>query len=75
MSMLNDDPRMFFPMKPDAVRVVQRLGHALLSECHFTSDVEEAAGKTSCVTRYETALDELVRITLHQEAVFVGSRF
>ena len=55
------------------VGVVERLGDALLSQRHLAANVEEALGEAEGVAGDEAALDQLVRIALHEEAVLVGA--
>ena len=53
------------------VRLVERLRDALLRERHLAAHVEERLPEADRVARDEDALDELVRIALHQHAVLV----
>src|SRR5690606_5463849 len=55
------------------VGLVQRLRDPLLGEGHLAPDVEEGLGGADRVRRDEHALDELVRVPLHEEAVLVGA--
>ena len=56
------------------VRLVERRGDALLGERHLAADVQEALRQARRVAGDEAALDQLVRIELHQQAVLVGAR-
>ena len=55
------------------VRLVQRISDALLSNGHLTTNVEEALREPDGVARNEAALDELMRIALHEQTVLVGA--
>ena len=59
---------------PRRIRIVQRFGNTLLGERHLASDVQETTRETSRVTGNQTSLNELMRITLHQQTIFVGAR-
>ena len=55
------------------VGVVEGLGDALLGQRHLAADVEERLGGADGVAGDEHALDELVRVLLHEEPVLVGA--
>ena len=55
------------------VGVVERLGDALLGQGHLAAHVEERLGGADRVAGDEHALDELVRVLLHEEPVLVGA--
>ena len=56
------------------VCLVEGSRDALLSKCHFTTDVQEALRESGRVTRDQATLDQLMRITFHQQSVLVGAR-
>ena len=56
------------------VGVVERLGDALLGQGHLAAHVEERLLGADGVAGDEHALDELVRVLLHEEPVLVGAR-
>ena len=53
------------------VGLVERRGHTLLGGGHLAADVEEALREAGGVAGDQAALDQLVRIELHQQAVLV----
>ena len=56
------------------IRLVERRRHAFLGQRHLAADVEEAARQTGRVAGDQGALDQLVRVALHQQAVLVRAR-
>jgi hypothetical protein len=58
---------------PGGVGIVECLGDALVGERHLTADVEEATAETGRIAGDQAALDQLVRIALHEEPVLVGA--
>ena len=55
------------------VRLVERGGDALLGHRHLAADVEEALREAGGVAGDQAALDQLVRVELHQQPVLVGA--
>src|SRR5690606_31590962 len=55
------------------VGVVEGLGDALLGEGHLAAHVEEGLGGADRVAGDQHALDQLVGVALHEEAVLVGA--
>jgi hypothetical protein len=60
---------------PGGIGLVEGSGDAGLRQGHLAPDVQEALGQTGRVAREEAALDQLVRIALHEQTVLVGARF
>ena len=58
---------------PLGVGLVERLGEILLSGGHLASHIQEALAETERVAGDEAALDQLVRVTLHEKAILVGA--
>jgi hypothetical protein len=56
------------------VGVVERLGDALLRERHLPAHVQERLRRADRVGGDHDALDQLVRVALHQQPVLVGAR-
>ena len=58
---------------PGGVGLVERGGHSFVRQCHLAPDIEETLGQPSGVTGDQTAFDQLMRIALHQQPVFIGA--
>ena len=64
---------MFLPTYPAAYASSSAFGDAFVRERHLATDVQEALRQSGRVARDQAALDQLVRIALHQEPVLVGA--
>ena len=56
------------------VGIVESFSDALLGQGHLASNIEKAGVETKSKTGHQATLDQLMRVPLHKQAVFVGAR-